>query len=314
VSFLNSIFDFLRFNKKNWKAVVLCLFAATVFWFFNALNKNYSANINFPVSFDYDRENFVPVKSLPTTIRMNVSGLGWDLFRKSSGLKVPPLVIPLERPVEVRKIVGSTLPALFSTQLERLQINFVITDTVYIDIDEKIRKKFNLTVDSVWRYLHRDFGVINEITLVPDTVWIEGPRKIVNALPDVIGLSLLQNDIDRDFIGEIEIILPNDDVLKRNPPVVEVAFDVEKLMEINDRIQLKVINAPLHLRSAIDVREVNCTFRLPVSLVNTLSIDSLTAIVDLKMLTPGSHKIVPHVNGLPRNAHLIKVDTIRINF
>jgi len=314
VSLLNSIFDFLRFNKKNWKAVVLCLFAATIFWFFNALNKNYSANINFPVSFDYDRENYVPVKSLPAAIRMNVSGLGWDLFRKSSGLKVPPLVIPLERPAEIRKIVGSTLPALFSTQLEGLQINFVITDTVCIDIDEKVRKKFSLTVDSVWRYLHPDFGVINDITLVPDTVWIEGPRKIVNTLPDVINLALPQNNIDSDFIGEIEIIFPNDDLLKRDTPVVEVAFDVEKLMEINDRVQLKVINVPPNLRAAIDVQEVNCTFRIPVSLVKTLSIDSLTAIVDLKAFKTGSNKVVPQVNGLPKNAHLIKVDTVQVNF
>lgn len=314
MSFLNSIFDFLRFNKKNWKAVVLCLFAATVFWFFNALNKNYSANINFPVSFDYDRENYVPVKSLPAAIRMNVSGLGWDLFRKSSGLKVPPLVIPLERPTEIRKIVGSTLPALFSTQLEGLQINFVITDTVYLDIDEKVRKKFSLRVDSVWLYLNPDFGVINDITLVPDTVWIVGPGKIVNSLPAVINLSLPQNNIDSDFIGEVEIIFPNDDLLKRDPPVVEVAFDVEKLMEINDRVQLKVINVPPYLRPVIDILEVNCTFRLPVSLVNTLSIDSLTAVINLKTFTPGSYQIVPQVNGLPKNAYLVKVDTVHVNF
>ncbi len=293
---------------------MLCLFAATVFWFFNALNKNYSANINFPVSFDFDRENYVPVKSLPATIRMNVSGLGWDLFRKSSGLKVSPLVIPLERPVEIRKIVGSTLPALFSNQLEGLQINFVLMDTVYVDIDEKVRKKFRLTVDSAWRYLHNDFGVINEITLIPDTVWIEGPRKIVSTLPDVIDLALPQQNIDRDFIGEIEIVLPNDRLLKRNPPVVEVAFDVERLMEINDRVQLKVMNAPPPVRAAINVFEVNCTFRLPVSLVHTLSIDSLTAIIDLKTVTPGSRQVVPQINGLPKNAYLIKVDSVRINF
>lgn len=314
MSFLNSIFDFLRFNKKNWKAVVLCLFAATVFWFFNALNKNYSANINFPVSFDYDRENYVPVKSLPTAIRMNVSGLGWDLFRKSSGLKVPPLVIPLERPGEIRKIVGSTLPALFSAQLDGLQINFVLTDTVYIDIDEKVRKKFSLTVDSVWHYLHSDFGVINEITLIPDTLWIEGPRKIVSALPDVINVALPQNNIDRDFIGEVEIILLNDALLKRNPPVVEVAFDVEKLMEISDRVQLKVINAHPSVHPSVDVQEVNCTFRLPVSLVNALAVDSLSAIIDLKTLTSGDHQVIPRIEGLPKNAYLVKVDTVRINF
>ena len=314
MGFITSIFDFLRFNKKNWKAVVLCIFAATVFWFFNALNKNYSANISFPLDFDYDQENYVPVKSLPTSIRMNVSGLGWDLFRKSSGLKVPPLIIPLEKPTEISRIVGSTLPALFSTQLEGLQINFVLADTLYVDIDEKARRKFNLRVDSVWRYLNRDYGVINEIKLVPDTVWVEGPKKIINALPEVITLALPKNNIDGDFIGEVEIIFPNNDRIKRDPPVVEISFDVEKLMEINDRVKLKVINALPRLRSSINVTEVNCTFRLPVSLVNTLSVDSLEAIIDLRDVPRGNHKIVPEIIGLPEHALLIKVDTVLVNF
>jgi len=294
--------------------VVLCLFAATIFWFFNALNKNYSANINFPVSFDYDRQNYIPVKSLPSTIRLNVSGLGWDLFRKSSGLKVPPLVIPLERPVEVRKIVGSTLPALFSTQLEGLQINFVLTDTVYIDIDEKVKKKFRVQLDSLWRYLDPDFGLLSDITLMPDSVWLEGPQKIVDALPEVISLLMPQKNIDSDFIGEVEIVFQDDALVKCDPPVIEVSFDVEKLMEINDRIPLEVINVPPKLRPSIDVQEINCTYRLPVSLVKKLASDSLRAVIDLKALTGGNYKIVPQITGLPVHAQLIKVDTVRVNF
>lgn len=293
---------------------MLCLFAATVFWFFNALNKNYSANINFPLDFDYDQEHYVPVKRLPTSVRMNVNGLGWDLFRKSSGLKVPPLIIPLENPTEVNKIVGSTLPALFSSQLEGLQINFVLVDTLNIEIDEKARRRLHLKVDTVWKYLNRDFGVINGIELVPDTVWIEGPKKIVNELPETIALALPERDIDSDFIGEVEIVFPHNDVIKRNPPVVEVSFDVEKLMEINDRIQLKIVNMASQSRPNANATEVNCTFRLPVSLVNTLSLDSLKAVIDLKDLPNGSHKLIPEIIGLPDQARLIKVDTVLVNF
>ena len=314
MGFITSIFDFLRFNKRNWKAVVLCLFAATVFWFFNALNKNYSANINFPLEFDYDRDQYVPVKALPTSVRMNVNGLGWDLFRKSSGLKVPPLVIPLEKPTEVSKIVGSTLPALFSSQLEGLQINFVLVDTLVIEIDEKARRKFNLKVDSVWKYLSRDFGVINDIKLVPDTVLVEGPKKIINELPQTIALALPERNIDKDFIGEVEIVFPYNNVMKRNPPVVEISFDVEKLMEITDRVQLSIVNVVSRSRASSNATEVNCTFRLPVSLVNTLSLDSLKAVIDLQDLPKGNYKLVPQIIGLPAQARLMKVDTVLVNF
>lgn len=103
MALIQSILSFLRFNNKNWKVILLCIFAAAIFWIFNSLNKNYSASIDFPLAFDYDQESYVAVKSLPDEIKLNVTGLGWDLFRKSAGLKVPPLRIPLENPSEVKK-------------------------------------------------------------------------------------------------------------------------------------------------------------------------------------------------------------------
>src|SRR5690348_17618570 len=98
MSFFNSILNILRFNKRNWKAVVLCVFAATVFWFFNALNKNYTANITFPLGFKYREDGYIPVRPLPDTIKVNFTSNGWNLFRRSIGIKVEPLFIPLERP------------------------------------------------------------------------------------------------------------------------------------------------------------------------------------------------------------------------
>jgi hypothetical protein len=62
---IQSIFNLLRFNRRNWKAVALCIFAATVFWFFNALNKNYTNNINLPMVFDYENEKYVAIRPLP---------------------------------------------------------------------------------------------------------------------------------------------------------------------------------------------------------------------------------------------------------
>lgn len=313
MSFINSIFDFLRFNKRNWKAVVLCLMAATVFWFFNALNKNYSTNINFPLSFEYNQETYVPVTELPSTVRLNVSGLGWDLLRKSSGLKVPPLTIPLERPTEIRKIVGSTLPALLSTQLEGFQINFVLTDTLHVDLDEKVRKKFSVTIDSIQQYLHSDFGLFNNVIINPDTVWIEGPKRIVNELPEVLKLTLPKRNIKTDFKEEIEIVFKNNENVRRDPPVIEVSFEVEKLIEINDHATLELKNAPAHVRSAVSSREISFTYRLPGSLIKKFSADSIRASLDLNDLVHGNHRLIPKIEGLPPQAYLVKVDTVIID-
>lgn len=313
MSVVNSIFNFLRFNKRNWKAVVLCLVAATVFWFFNALNKTYSANISFPLAFEYDHEKYIPVKPLPRNVKMNITGIGWELFKKSSGLKVAPLSIPLERPSEVKKIVGSTLPPHFSTQLEGLQINFVITDTLLVDIDENVKRKLSLAVDSIDGYIHPDYGVTSDITMSPDTFWVEGPKRLISALPQVVGIKLPINNIDQDFREEVELNFSGSNVIKRNPPLAEVSFSVERFVEVNKKFPLTIANIPAKLKSVINIKEVNCWYRLPESQVNKAT-DSVRATLNLKKIERGDHILAPIVSGLPQRAKLIKVDSVRITF
>ncbi len=312
MSFVKSIFNFLRFNKRNWKAVVLCIFAATVFWFFNSLNKNYSTNISFPVTFDYDQERYVPVRSLPTAVRMNVTGSGWDLFRRSLGFKVPPLVVPLEKPSDVRKIVGTTLPAIFAGQLERLKINFIITDTVRIHIEEKIRKKFTVKVDSVQQYLDSDYGVVEGPALTPDTVWLEGPKGLISALPETLPLVLPERNIHKNFNDDVELDLNQN--LTTDVQKINVSFKVEKFVRIDQSVKLSIVNIPSRLKQGGVIKQISCAYRLPVSAIKTFTGDSLVAVIDLKNKQQGTYKLVPQVIGLPASAWIVKTDTVVVNF
>lgn len=312
MSFINSIFNFLRFNNRNWKAVLLCIFAAAVFWIFNALNKNYSTNINFPLAFEYDEEAYIPVKALPEYVKLNVSGLGWDLFRKSSGLKVTPLRIPLENPAEVKKIVGATLPPLLSTQLEGIQINFVLTDTLHLSIDPKTKKKISLTVDPAKQFLKKDFGLASPIRIQPDSVWLEGPQSLLLALPDQLILPLPRN-IDKAFNDRIEVELTTD-LITANPPVVMVSFDADRLTQRTDTVALQVLNIPKDLRPAIQVKQIQYTFLIPASLARAENQPTVTASIDLADLGKGHHKLVPRLVGLNEFAQVVSVDTLHVSF
>jgi hypothetical protein len=314
VSFVKSIFNFLRFNKRNWKAVVLCIFAATVFWFFNSLNKRYTTNLTFPVTFEYDHERFVPVKSLPASIRMNVTGSGWDLFRRSAGFKIPPLIIPLEKPTEVRKIVGTTLPGVFASQLERLQINFVITDTVHVSMDEMILRKFKVSLDSASQYIHPDYGLKNFPTITPDSILLSGPKEVINLLPGTLELTLKEYDLKKDYREEVELDLDTKESLTADPQRVTVSLDIVKFVTVDKRVRLSIINIPSRLKQSEVSKEIACTYRIPADETKTFSGDSLVAVIDLKNIPRGNHKLVPEIRGLPPQATLLKADTVLVNF
>jgi hypothetical protein len=314
MKFLRSILNLLRFNKKNWKAVVLCFFAATVFWFFNALNKSYTTNISFPLAFDYSHENYVAITPLPKEVRLNVSGIGWNLFRRSSGIKVPPLVIPLDRPSEVKKIVGSALPGFFSNQLEGLEINFVITDTLYINVQPKAGRWLRLSVDSVQLNLDRSYTLASDVKMVPESVFVEGPMSLVTTLQEPAHIKINDQNIDSDFRQDVKIDLSTNGLVNCNPSTVFVTFDVQRFVNVTDSVKLEIINMPPKSRPWIEMDKIPCSLGIPEASVNDFKADNVKAVLDLKGLKRGNVKLAPKLIGLPKYSRVIKVDSIRIRY
>lgn len=312
MALIQSILSFLRFNNKNWKVILLCIFAAAIFWIFNSLNKNYSASIDFPLAFDYDQESYVAVKSLPDEIKLNVTGLGWDLFRKSAGLKVPPLRIPLENPSEVKKIVGATLPALFSGQMEGLQINFVITDTLHLQIDPKVRKRIKIKIDSVEQYVRAGYGISGPIVIIPDTVWLEGPQSLVTVVPDNFLVKPDANNLDESFDESVAVNVSSS-LIQVNPPTVQVSIPVSKLVQMSDSASLTIINIPRGLKTVAEIDKIHFRYEIPADLQNS-QVGQVEAELDLEGLQRGSHKLVPRLLNLPPFVRNVAVDTLYISY
>ncbi len=309
---INTLFSLFRFQHKSWKAVLLCIVAATVFWFFNALNKTYSTNLNFPVQVDYDEATYIPVTQLPDNVRLNVSGLGWDLFRKSLGLKLQPLHIQLESPAEVRKIPGASLMALFSPQLEGIQLNLVLTDTLHIHMDQRSMRTVGIELDSMEQYLREGYGLSSEILIQPREVMVEGPKSIISAMA-VHAIRLPQRRLDRNFNEVIELEWGSP-YISSNPPVVTVSFQVDRLMQVTDTIPLKLINIPPEVKGISIRSKVILTYQIPSKLAASVNPDSLHAVLNLHSITRGRSKALPVIHGLSPFSRIEKVDSVDIIF
>jgi len=314
VNFFRVIINLFHFNRTNWKAVTLCLLTALVFWFFNALNKDYSTNLRFPVNFQYDQDRYIPVEPLPKGVFMNVSGNGWDLLRKSLGVNLPDMNISLERPTEVRKIVGSTLPALLAGQLGNLRINHVVTDTLYLALDPKGKRKIKVAVDPDNFTFAEDFGRLSPIVVLPDSISLEGPQSVLDQLPDSILLGIKEEGIKSDFREKVEVKLPKDDLLKRTPESVEVIFEVVEWVEVNKKIKLIAENAPGSTRVNLVKDSVQCSVQIPKSQMQgpDESVNEWVAVLDLNGVKRGDRKLLPRIQGLPSNARLVHIDSVSI--
>jgi len=311
VSFFRIIVNLFQFNRTNWKAVVLCIAAATVFWLFSELNNKHTANLRFPLYFNFDRERYVPM-DMPQNIALNVSGNGWELLRNNLGIRVMPLEITLDRPTEVKKIVASTLASVFSGQLNSLEIHHVLTDTLYVQVEPHDVHKFKIRADLSKISFRKGYGRISSVVLHPDTIELAGPKSIVHGLPDSITVVASPKRISENYSEELEVMVPSK--VERNPSVIDVMFEVGEIVEIKKNIKLEFTHIPE--KANLSLREDSILYSLLIpkrdaDKINVVFKDA-KAIVDLSDLKKGESKLVPTLQGLPPYVQKTSSDTLRL--
>ncbi len=309
MNLLRTIGNMLRFDRANWKAVILCFVAALVFWLFNAFNKNYATNIHFPLHFEYNRDLFVPVKAPPHQININVSGNGWDLFRNRLGLKLPELIIPLEHPMEVKKIVGASLPPMLQHQLGKLHINYLVTDTLRLQLDEKDFHRFKVVVDLNGFSFRAGFGRVSPVVVLPDSVTLEGPKSVLHAMPDSIAVSITGKQVNQNFNDEVELLIENTESIKRDPPLVKVMFEVGPVIVVKER--LKLVQIKTSQRNFPD--SVTAWFKIPSKRAEEFKLLSSEMSAKVNLKNRVGDLVIPSILKAPAYAELVRIDTLRTN-
>lgn len=314
MNLLKLFVNLFHFNRTNWKAVALCFITATIFWLFNALNKTYSTSIRFPLQFEFDRSKFAPVGPLPQNLLINVKGTGWDLFRKYFGVKVPVLTINLERPAETRKILASTLPVKLAQQMGSTQINHIVLDTIRLHIEPRIYRKFPLVIDTTVLAFKNNMARISKVTITPDSVDLSGPVSIIHNMPDPIVLQTREGKIGNNFSEEIEIDIPELDYVQRNPPVVEVKFEVGEMVSSTKVIRLDRDKLPWGYVAQRDSITVN--FSVPQKHLGKFNASelygTLPSVKDESLKRGETANFSPLVHGIPPYAEVVSVDSVSV--
>jgi hypothetical protein len=310
LKFLRVIISLLRFDRTNWTALALCLFAAAVFWIFNALNKDYDTQLALPLRIEFDEVRYAPAQAIPARLDVNVHGNGWELLRKSLGYKVPVISVPIERPSGIHRIPGSALAPGVTSQLGALKLNFVALDTLFLRIEPRTTRKLKLVAD-IGRVTYRqNVGRISPIVVLPDTVLLEGPSNYLKALPDTLVITLPPRRVAAQYRETLEIKLDNDEFIRRDPPVAEIIFDVGPVETIT--LHLPLLRQPGLLS---DKDSVSISVRLPVRDRERFTQDLTGVSVQLPELTlqkGESLRIAPRVLGLPDYATLVTMDSIDV--
>lgn len=307
---LRVIVNLFQFNRTNWKAVALCFIAASVFWLFSALNKEGTANLRFPLSFEFDRERYIPVE-LPQDVAMNVSGNGWDLFRRTIRINLSPLIITIDRP-DLRKIPASVVESLVSGQMSSIQINYVQTDTLFVHIEPRTFRKFKVEVDIGSVAFKENYRIVSPIIVLPDSIELEGPLSEIDAISPPILVNISESNLDQNFREELAPEIRGESITV-TPSSVEVMFEVGEIIDIEKRIRLDITS--LSSRARVMSDSVTCLIRIPRKYEDDVNayLEDARAVLPTQTLQRGENRILPRVEGLPPFSEIVRIDTLLIN-
>lgn len=308
MKFLRALVSLLRFDRTNWTALALCLFAAAVFWVFNALNKDYDTQVSLPIRLEYDESRFAPAERIPALLAVNIHGNGWELLRNSLGYNTPVVSIPLERPAGTHRIPGSALAPNVIPQLGNLKLNFVVLDTLRLRLEPRMTRKIRLVADLGRVTFRQNTGRVSPVVILPDSVLLDGPQSYLQALPDTLIITLPARRVGAQYRETLEIYLPGGEFIRRDPPVAEVLFDVGAVTTL-------VLRLPVERKSGLtgEPDSISLSVQLPTRDRDLFRIDSLTVTLPSVDVPKGeSVRVMPHVAGLPPFATLISVDSLEL--
>lgn len=213
----------------NLKPLILCFLAATLFWVLDTLSRGgYTTKIDYPIEFQYDQNQYIPLQQLPQKITIDLTSTGWDLVKKSLKINQTPLVYRLEKPLSISELNTNSLINSLAIQLPHTKINYVESETFSLKFDRKITKTVTLKVDNP--SLADGYAISSSINITPSTIQLVGAESVLKNYPDFIQLKINKRNIASNFDEKLKIDYPKNPMIKASAEKALVSFEVAEIM------------------------------------------------------------------------------------
>jgi hypothetical protein len=305
--------QFFPSNKDKLKVVALCLLAATTFWFFSALNKSdYTTRLEYPLTFSYDQDSTYILQALPENVLIEVSGGGWNLLRKTLLFDTPPIEVELENPVGTKFITGQSLAQSIIDQLGEVQLNYVVTDTLFFNIDEAAEKEITIVLDSSSIRLGESYQLVSPIRLSAEKALLQGPKSILQDIDDTLYINLPDEEINGDYQQNILLDYSASDLVKVSPEELEVQFEVAPFNFLTRSVEVTTIDFPQDSSLQLSPNRVDVTFWVQNEHLDLIKNFDFEVVANLRTLNKDDSTLTPVLRTYPEFAKNIAISPSKL--
>jgi YbbR domain-containing protein len=287
-------------NKSSIIVFLVCLSIATTLWFFNALSKNYSTTVSYPVKFTNPPANRFLAGKTPEKLDLQIDGQGFSLLRDKLfsfapiNLDIEDITKDMDSNSGVYKVTSRSLISIITNQLkDEIKISNINPEILTIVLDSLIIKTVPVELDINMEFEPR-FNLKSPVSTTPDSVRITGPAILLNKISVLKTKVNIVNKLNASVRQEIELIHPDKTTIL--PEKVNLLIEVEEYTEKEIRIPIKILNKPEKVRITLFPSELKVVFNVGLSRFENIKPSDFSASIDCD-------SIVKDVNNLTINLY-----------
>lgn len=258
----------LQFRKRILLFSVFLLISASI-WLLNALSKNYTSVIEYPLVYTDFPEDKVSVGEMPGHLDLQINAHGYALLRYKLFRKPVPISFNVSEYNLNRGNDNSSAYILtrylrdpIARQLpSELQLLGIAPDTLHFRFAGKVTRMMKIKPDFKFSIV-KQFTIKDDILLSPDSVEVIGPDLILDTMDYVYTEALDLGELTKNFSDRVR--LRQNPELTYNVARVNCSIELERYTELQVTVPIEVVNLPdsIRMQTFPSSIKINCTVGL----------------------------------------------------
>jgi len=298
----------LKISKKKIVIFSVFVFVATIFWFLDALNREYTTKINYPIEFYNFPKDVLINSKYPKELSVTMKAHGFDIIGKlniSNPIKVDVSKLSikdksdnLKLVLSLNKVSGNLFPGLNNIEIINIEPEIIIFKAIKVST-KKVPVKLNIDFSTSDLYMQS-----GKIIISPDSISVSGQKK---ELQKIIYIETKLSKFE-----ELEDTLKTRVDLKRINNInfsdnnVSIILPIEKYTENEITVSVKVVNCPDTVNMVTFPNEVKLAYKVALSKYNIVNNNDFVVVADYLQLE-GKDKIHIEVKEYPKYIKSLKV-------
>ena len=305
-------------NNKRVAVFLICLFISTVLWFMNALSKDYTTTVSYPVKFIHLPENQFLSGGAPADFTLTVRGKGFALLQHKIlayspvEIDISQIILNAEKSSGTYKITSRNLLGTLSTQVSSdITISEIKPEMLEIVLDSLSTKTVPVEID-----LNVDFvsqmHLKNKVSTNPDKVEITGPSIVLDNISAVKTKVNISNKLNTSIQQEIDLIHPEKTTIV--PEKVTISIEVEKYTEKELKVPVEIFNKPADVQLKLFPSEIKLYCSVGLSRFDSVKAADFGIAVDYNSIINDVNSLGLTIFKQPELVQNIKLNPEKVEF